>query len=241
MIQLPSNIHPSWDGWLTEERKQQIEWIAEQVGTNVTPTDPEVILRFLTVDLHAVKVVWLGQDVYPERGVATGRSFEVGGLRDWHRPFRQVSMKNIVRLVHKTVNGIVRYEDIRSFRQILREMDEGQFVMPKPNEWFGQLEAQGVLFLNRSFTCEPGNPNSHEVYWREVSESLLTYIGQVNPNIHWFLWGKEAQRAKEWIVRGQFHSSRHPMMCSIKYDDDFLKFKGFALTSKDIVWNCEKT
>lgn len=108
------------------------------------------------MDVDNVKVIWLGQDVYPAKGVATGRSFEVGGLNDWSKPFRQVSLKNIVRLIHKNHYGIIDYKDIKKFSNIQKEIKNGTFQIKSPNYLFETLEDQGVLFLNTSFTCEVG-------------------------------------------------------------------------------------
>ncbi|MBP3952735.1 uracil-DNA glycosylase [Bacillus suaedae] len=236
MTLLPDQIHESWVPFLTKARQEEIAEIEQKIGDNYNPTDPSVILRFLTVNLDQVSVVWLGQDVYPMEGVATGRAFEVGGLASWNRPFRQVSLKNIIRLIHKTTNDIANYEEIKSFKEIQKELEEKRFSLAAPNKWFNKLEEQGVLFLNTSFTCEVGIPNSHKDIWANFSQAVLQYISNRNPNIIWFLWGKEAISNKQYIKAGIFYESRHPMMCSSKYPDDFLKFEGFKATKEKIDW-----
>ena len=233
---LPDYVHSSWKPFLTKEILEKLDGIERKIGVNYNPDRPEVILRFLTTDLLKVKVIWLGQDVYPMKGAATGRAFEVGGLADWAKPFRQVSLKNILRLVHKQYNGIERYEDIKPFSEVKKEIASGRFPVPDPPEWFDSLERQGVLFLNTSFTCEPGKPNSHKHIWNEFSREVLGYISAVRPDCIWFLWGKEAIAMKAFIPEGEFFESRHPMMCSGKYPDDFLKFTGFERTSQMIKW-----
>ena len=233
---LPDYVHSSWKPFLTGEILEKLDGIERKIGIDYNPDRPEVILRFLTTDLFKVKVIWLGQDVYPMKGAATGRAFEVGGLADWAQPFRQVSLKNILRLLHKQYNGIERYEDIKPFSEVKKEIVSGQFPIPDPPEWFDSLERQGVLFLNTSFTCEPGKPNSHKHIWNEFSQEVLGYISAARPDCIWFLWGKEAIAMKAFIPEGNFFESRHPMMCSGKYPDDFLKFTGFERTSQMIKW-----
>ncbi|MGM9925850.1 MAG: uracil-DNA glycosylase [Bacillus sp. (in: firmicutes)] len=233
---IPSNIHPSWKPFLTEGILNELAEIEQEIGFNYNPSEPQVILRFLSIDLHQVKVVWLGQDVYPMKGAATGRSFEVGGLTSWSSPFRQVSLKNIVRLLHKNYHGITDYNDIQPFKAIKEEIQTGSFPIKPPHRWFDDLEEQGVLFLNTSFTCETGKPNSHKQIWAHFSEQVLSYLSTENPNICWFLWGKEAIGNKKYIKQGVFYESRHPMMCSVKYPDDFLKFQGFEQTKNIIKW-----
>ena len=233
---LPDYVHSSWKPFLTEKILDKLDEIERKIGTDYNPDGEGVILRFLTTDLHKAKVIWLGQDVYPMRGAATGRSFEVGGLTDWTQPFRQVSLKNILRLLHKQYNAIERYEDIKPFSEVKKEIASGKFPVPAPPEWFDFLERQGVLFLNTSFTCETGKPNSHKHIWSEFSQEVLHYISRVRPDCIWFLWGKEAISMKAFIPNGIFFESRHPMMCSSKYPDDFLKFTGFERTSQMIKW-----
>jgi len=233
---IPQNIHSSWKNFLNNGMIPILSDIDSKLGTNINPTRPEVILRFMTIDLTKVKVVWLGQDVYPAKGVATGRSFEVGGLTDWNSTFRQVSLKNIVRLIHKTYNDIHEYSNIKGFKEIQELIKQGDFPILQPVEWFHSLEQQGVLFLNTSFTCEVGKPNSHKALWAEFSEHVLAYISTVRPDLVWFLWGKEAIANKQFLRSGVLKESRHPMMCSEKYEDDFLKSDCFKSTMSDINW-----
>ncbi|MFS0783920.1 uracil-DNA glycosylase [Bacillus sp. 1P06AnD] len=235
---LPAHIHPSWEPFLTDDIRTELERIEGAIGSDYNPTDPNLILRFLQVDLDQVKVIWLGQDVYPAKGVATGRAFEVGGLNSWASSFRQVSLKNIIRLLHKNERGIKNYQDIKSFKDIKEEMVSGHFQISAPDKWFSLLEQQGVLFLNTSFTCKYGKPNSHKRIWEHFSKCVLSYISHRNPDIIWFLWGREAQGNKAFIEKGVFIESRHPMMCSSAYEDDFLKFSGFEQTKGIIDWVC---
>ena len=232
---ISNDIHKSWQPFLTEEIVDELKLIESKLGDSINPEDPSKILRFLSVDLSKVKVIWLGQDVYPSIGVATGRAFEVGNLISWTESFRQVSLKNIIRLIHKNYNGIDRYEHIKKYSNIKEEMQSGEFKIKPPIEWFDSLEQQGVLFLNTAFTCEVGIPNSHKELWSHFSQKVLQYISVRNPNVIWFLWGKEAISNKEYI-QGQFFESRHPSRVSEKYEDDFLKFEGFKETMNQINW-----
>jgi uracil-DNA glycosylase len=232
---LPDNISPSWCGFLTDEILSMLEAIEKQIGSNHTPAR-EKILRFLTWDLNRAKVCIIGQDVYFQPNVATGRSFEVGGLQSWEAPFRQVSLKNIIRLIHKTYRGITRYEEIAKFSQIVCEMKDQSFPLLPPAQLFNSLEAQGVLFLNTYLTCEINKPNSHRQIWEDFSRRLFGYISVQRPDMHWFLWGNEANSKAGYIHQGVLSCSRHPMLCSEKYPDDFLKSSCFKDTMGMINW-----
>lgn len=232
---LPSNIHNSWDEFLDGDRLTQLEKIEHSIGNNYTPAHDK-ILKFLTNDLKALKIIILGQDPYPEEGRATGRAFEVGDLESWSSSFKQISLKNIVRLIHKTYNNIEDYNAIQPFSAIKAMIPKGEFRILPPNELFRSWEKQGVLLLNSYLTCEIGRPASHREIWADFSKGLIEYIVKKNSGLIWFLWGKEANNFRSLITNGRIYSSRHPMMCSCAFDDDFLKSSCFNETRNEIHW-----
>ena len=236
MSLLPDYIDPSWKEFLSHDIITELTTIEQKIGNHFNPTDRNKVLRFLTVPLNQVNVIWLGQDVYPAEGVATGRAFEVGNLHSWQEPFRQASLKNIIRLIHKNYQKIDQYDDIKTFKAIREEMEVGTFPIQSPSAWFASLEQQGVLFLNSAFTCEINVANSHKQIWHDFSTEVLHYISKQRPDIIWFLWGKEAIAKKAYINEGIFYESRHPSRCSKTYKDDFLNFSGFQQTFETINW-----
>src|SRR5450756_854455 len=102
---LLARVHPSWEPMLDEDTLQLLLDIGKAIGADCLP-DPYLILRFLRTDMNLLQIVILGQDPYPGPGAATGRAFEVCGLKSWSEPFRQVSLKNIIRLVWCADHGI---------------------------------------------------------------------------------------------------------------------------------------
>lgn len=229
------NVDHSWDRFLTQEMVKELENIEKATKEDYTP-EADKVLRFMNLDLHEMKVVILGQDPYKPLGVATGRSFEPADLESWQDKFRQVSLKNIVRLIYKSVNGIKEYDKIPSYKEITSEIASGEFEIKEPREWFDSLENQGVLFLNTTLTCKVGVSNSHKKLWENFSKELITYISTENKDLYWFLWGREAISNKEFIKNGKIYTSNHPMMCSEKYEDDFLKGNCFKDTKDIINW-----
>jgi len=235
MMRLLNGYHSSWSEFLNEEIINRLHDIESKIGDNINP-EHENVLRFLNNDLSSIKVVILGQDPYPEKGRATGRSFEVGDLRDWNDKFRQVSLKNIIRLIHKNYNNIENYNEIRKFSTIQEEIKNKNFTILQPDEIFKSWEKQGVLMLNTYLSVEAGKPGSHIAIWENFSESLLRFISSSNRSINWFLWGKQAEEKSQHIIGGKKYISRHPMMCSEKYEDDFLKSNCFKDTMNIIDW-----
>jgi len=233
---LPKKIHPSWQPLLTEAIREEITRIETSIGNDFNPIPHENTLRFLETDLDHTHVIWLGQDVYPAEGVATGRAFEAGNIKSWLQPFRQVSLKNIVRAIYCAYFNIKNYRDIPPYSELKKQIKADKFPLLPPAQWFASLERQGVLFLNTSFTCRIGKPNSHKAIWSHFSHETIKYISARRPDMIWFLWGREAQANKDYISTGKIMESRHPSRVNEAYEDDFLKFDGFSKTDDIINW-----
>lgn len=215
-------VHPSWNEFLSNGVLEQLDYIKSRIGDNFTPTE-NLILRFLSIDLDKVEVVILGQDPYPQDGVANGRSFQPSNLISWTQPYSNNSIKNIIRLIHKEYTGeLVTYSSINWAR----------FNIKPPIEWFNSLESQGVLFLNSSLTCEIGDPNSHSFLWSNFTNKLIDYISSKKPKVYWFLFGKSAQQYSSLIRQGYKINSPHPMMGT----EEFFESGAIKETKSVINW-----
>ena len=232
---LPQDVHASWEPFLKETGYGLLERIAPQIfkGGAFTP-ESENMLRFLALDLDAVKVLILGQDPYPQPGVATGRAFEVGPLASWTSPFSNTSLRNIVRALYDA-----RHNEKLTFKAIVAKLNStpAEFNLMAPNALFEYWERQGVLLLNTSFSCEPGKPGSHAALWRPFTHELLRYINRINPNICWLIWGNHAREAVAHISPDKMLVSCHPMICHAR-EGDFLygSINHFKATGELIDW-----
>lgn len=82
VIRVNNTIDKSWEEFFKDPYIiNELETIEKKLICNYTPCDSKV-LRFATVDLTKVKVIIFGQDPYPQKGRATGRSLEVGDISD---------------------------------------------------------------------------------------------------------------------------------------------------------------
>jgi uracil-DNA glycosylase len=213
-------IDKSWNTFLTKDIISELVNIENQIGLSRNDFTPKSqnVLRFLSKPLSEVKIVILGQDPYPQEGVATGRAFEVGTLNSWNDKFSNVSLKNIIRSIYFAYNNkYLKYSEIKKEIGL-------NFPLVKPDQLFVEWENQGVLLLNTSFTCKIGVSNSHEKYWRNFTNLLLNYIAVANKDITWFLWGNNAKAIVNGIKIEKKIESMHPMMCYNKEgrNDDFL-------------------
>lgn len=219
---LKENVHPSWKDFLSDGILEQLRYIESKIGNNFTPPE-ELVLRFLTIDLDNVKVLILGQDPYPQPGVANGRSFQPSNLTNWTQSYRNSSIKNIIRLIYKDYVGeLVKYSEI----------DWHRFGISPPQPWFDSLEKQGVLFLNTSFTCEVGKSDSHSFLWTNFTNKLIEYISSKRPELYWFLFGKSAQTYDSLIRQGRKIRMPHPMMGT----GEFFESTCFKDTKSIISW-----
>jgi uracil-DNA glycosylase len=208
---VPEIIHPAWNPFLENGALEMIKDIESKIfnepAESITPAY-ERMLRFLQIDLSSAKVVVIGQDPYPQAGVATGRAFEVGTLKNWSDRFRNTSLRNIVRALYASQKN-----DFKTFNEIKKEMAAGEFQLLPPDRLFKYWESQGVLLLNTSFSCRVGKPGSHARLWHDFTTELLVFINESKPNLTWFLWGNKAKEAVAHLQLKNSIETTHPMIC----------------------------
>ena len=200
-------VHPNWKTFLSKAILNDLQRIENEIKSEHFTPEINKVLRFLELPLKSARIIILGQDPYPQEGVATGRAFEVGTLNSWNKPFRNVSLKNLLRCLYKAY-----FNEIISFNDLKKKLDNEFPVLP-PNQIFKSWESQGVLLLNTSFTCKIGASASHEKKWIGFTSELLRFINRQNPELTWFLWGNHAiNSTKNVQIKNKFES-QHPMMC----------------------------
>ncbi|MBN2597346.1 MAG: uracil-DNA glycosylase [Marinifilaceae bacterium] len=234
------SIHKSWNTFLSNEIIYLITDIEKSISIEKSTPKPNLTLRFLEMDLNKIPVVILGQDPYPQAGVATGRAFEVNGLNSWHDKFRNVSLKNILRCIYKAeTNKELKYSEILSrLNEGDRLVMDGDFKILPPNQLFRYWsEHENVLLLNTAFTCEIGKPNSHTKLWAPFTQKLLQFIATANPDIIWFLWGNNAHQIVNKIEISNKIETTHPMMCYQRENDILYgQVNPFKKTSQLVNW-----
>ena len=165
-------VHESWNDFWNSATTACLREIQARIGANFTP-EAEKVFLFLNFDLFRLKVVILGQDPYPQEGVATGRAFEVGNIETWYDLKENTSLQNMLKLICR---NSLKLDDIPTIDEVRKYIRHRKFGILSPKELFVAWEAQGVLLLNTAFTCEIGNPNSHANYWNCFSQRVADYI-----------------------------------------------------------------
>lgn len=208
-------IHSSWERFFADSAVlQELQNIENQLaGTNYTP-QANVALRFAEVDLKAVRTTIYGKDPYPQAGVATGRSFEVGGVNSWFEKRVNSSLRNIIKLIHKAFMGLEKGASIETVR---KDIENGVFPILPPDQAFSHWEENGALFLNTAFTVEVGGideAGSHLKIWKPFFTLLMAYMVKENPDIRYFLWGDAKKYTKQLTKIGvsddMLYRAKHP-------------------------------
>lgn len=141
-------------------------------GKRFTPPLKNVFKAFEECPFDKLRVVIVGQDPYPQLGVADGIAFSCSN-NDKPQP---------------------------SLRYIFDELKR-EFPMYRTNDLlYDPLDLkrwsnQGILMLNTALTCQIGKIGSHYDIWKTFTAHLLTYLNDNNTGIIYVFMGKKAE---EW-------------------------------------------
>ena len=134
-----------------------------------TPPLKQVFRAFEECPYDNLKIVIIGQDPYPQLGVADGISFSCSNTNAL-----QPSLRYILGEVNKTIYG----DNLVSTDVDLKRWSN-----------------QGILMLNTSLTTEVGKIGQHYDIWKGFTAYLLDYLTHNKENIVYIYMGKKAQ---EW-------------------------------------------
>lgn len=150
---------------------------------------------FLACPANKLKVVFLGQDPYP--------NFEFDeetGLRVPQAMGMSFSVANGVAIPSSLQNI---YRNLMKFKHINKMPDSG-------NLWFWAV--QGCLMLNTALTVKHNEKNSHSKMWEWMTDEIIKYISDNFNSIVFVLWGGYAYKKIDLIDQDRHHAiiSSHP-------------------------------
>jgi uracil-DNA glycosylase len=185
-----SGWHSVLKGFLvSEDFKRILETLSTTVGEGkrFTPPLKQVFRAFQECPLDKLRVIIVGQDPYPQLGVADGIAFSCGNTG---KP--EASLRYILGAVNDTV-----YEgklDIKT-------------VDPNLQRWSNQ----GILMLNTALTTEIGKIGKHFDIWQPFIAYLIDMLSKNERPLVWVFMGKQAQNLIE-LVDDHHHilSCSHP-------------------------------
>ena len=165
-----------------------------------------------------LKVIFIGQDPYPQLGVADGIAFSCSFNE---KP--QPSLRYIFKALEEQYTHI-RHEDL-----LYNPCDLTRWAN------------QGVLMLNTAFTVQVNRIGSHYDLWKPFTHHILQSINREFKDLHVVLLGKKAEEWQLRLDKQIIHKVAHPASAAYKggkWDSkDVFKTINEALGYKDhILW-----
>lgn len=151
----------------------------------VVPAYSNIFKAFTLCSKADCRVVFLGQDPYPQQGVATGVLF--GNSKDT--------------------------KDISPSLQVIKDsvmsLDESLMPFKSFDVTMESWASQGILMINSALTCELNRVGSHVMLWRSFLSKLLLNLSMDRGDIVYVLFGNQAQTFEPYI-KGTILKERHP-------------------------------
>ena len=167
-------------------------------GKKFTPDFKDLFKAYETCDIDTLKVVFVGQDPYPQAGVADGIAFSCSKTNK-----EQPSLRYI-------------FDELQTqYPDASRDCDLSRWAK------------QGVLMLNTALTCEVDNIGAHVKIWKGWSQCIFAHILTDHPKVLEFVFmGAKAKPFAKCISDDHNkHFVAHPAAASYrggKWDSDNL-------------------
>jgi uracil-DNA glycosylase len=181
-------------------------------GKKFTPKFPDLLKAYEMCPYRDLKVVIVGQDPYPQEGVADGIAFSCSKTNK-----EQPSLRYI-------------FDELqRQYPDATRDCD------------LSRWSKQGVLMLNTALTCEVDNIGAHVNIWKHWSQCIFGHILTDHPKILEFVFmGAKAKPFAKYVPNDHNkHFVAHPAAAAYrggKWDSDNL----FKKINKNLINNGEE-
>jgi len=159
-----------------EELIRVMKWIRTLDNSNICPSKNNIFKAFKLCPYKELRVCCVGQDPYPQPGVAQGILF--GNSKDTPENLLSPSLQVIKECV-------INYE-----------------IPHGPIEFDQTLESwakQGILLINSAFTCKVNKIGSHLNIWKPFTAKLIENISSKNNGLVFVLFGGQAQSFQSFI------------------------------------------
>ena len=167
--------------WMKVIDRTELNNVMAKVGQEyrrkpLCPAQSNVFRAFEFCPLNDLKVVMLGQDPYPQKGVATGVLF---GNR------KEVDEDNLSPSLNVVKEAAINFE-------------VPHYCITFDNS-LESWSKQGILMINSALTVEMNRIGSHVMLWRPFIAKLLKNLSEYNIAIVYVLFGRQAQTFKPYI------------------------------------------
>lgn len=178
--------------WLRVIDKNELLSIVSKINTlnkPFCPEYPDIFKAFELCKYNDLKIVLIGQDPYPQKGVATGILF---GNK------KEISEDNLSSSLKIVKEAAINFE-----------LPHNSIIFDQSLEDWAK---QGILMINSALTCEMNKVGSHTMLWRPFISSLLINLSKVNSGIIYVLFGEQANTFSPYINKSTniILKERHP-------------------------------
>lgn len=173
------------------DEKEAYNILPQLVGAysiaEVYPNKQDVFKAFRIIEPSECRVVFIGQDPYPQRGKATGIVF--ANKEDTPEEDYSPSLK----VIKNSIKSLEKPNLVYNFD-------------PTLESW----AKQGILMLNASLTVEANKVGSHVMMWRKFMTKLVSNLSKYNKDIIFVLFGSLAQTFIPYIHNDNYIVEKHP-------------------------------
>lgn len=154
-----------------------MKWLKTVNPNNICPSPKNIFKAFKLCPYNKCRVVFLGQDPYPQPGVATGILF--GNSKDTLEEYLSPSLQVIK-------EAVINYEIPHNYIDFDNTLES----------W----AKQGILMINSAFTCEVNKVGSHFDIWQPFVSRLIYNMSYRNNGLIFVLFGNQASTFRKNIV-----------------------------------------
>ena len=170
-----------FEDWLSVIDETELSIIMRRLSVeykikSICPEQSNVFKAFSLCPLKNLKVVFIGQEPYPQKGVATGILFGNN---------KEISDENLSPSLKVIKEAVVNFD-----------IPHNCIIFdPTLESW----AKQGILMLNSALTVELNKVGSHTALWRPFIAKLLKNLSVYDTAIVYVLFGKQAQSFNPYI------------------------------------------
>lgn len=163
------------------ETMKVMGWLRTVNKETLCPNIKDVFKAFKLCPYNKCRVIFVGQDPYPQRGMAQGVLF--GNSSD--TPENKLSPS--LQIIKESVINFEISHNLITFD-------------PSLESW----AKQGILMINSALTTEVGKIGVHMMKWRPFMIAFLKQMSMINPGIIYVLFGSQAQILEPYINKNNY-------------------------------------
>lgn len=167
--------------WLKVINRKELDRVLsildkEYEKKSICPPKSNVFRAFNLCPYNDLRIIFIGQDPFPQKGVATGILF--GNSKTTTEEQLSPSLK----VIKESVIDFETHHDSIIFDNSLESWCK-----------------QGILMINSALTVIENRIGSHVMLWRPFISNLLINLSKYNSGIIYVLFGSQAQTFKPYI------------------------------------------